>query len=177
MHCRLQAALSRGRWTRRRGALCSAGHPENAMNMSLRPILLPVLAAAALCACQQAARATPVAATDASAPVAAPAPTRATLAVGGSASLGDGRLRLLRVVSDSRCPEGAHCAWEGEVTLAFDFDDGSGRRGFELAQRRNPTATVGARSFTLKDYGPCRESKQKAVKECATVVLGGATTH
>ena len=104
-------------------------------------------------------------------------PDGATLAVGERATIGNGRLRLLRIVSDSRCPEGAHCIWEGEVTLAFDFNDGSGNRTFELSQRRKPTAAVGDRNFTLQDYGPCRGSKLPAAKECATVVLGDTLTR
>ena len=63
------------------------------------------------------------------------------------------------------------------MTLAFDFNDGSGNRTFELSQRRKPTAAVGDRNFTLQDYGPCRGSKLPAAKECATVVLGDTLTR
>lgn len=165
------------------------------MKIPVRPILSVSLLVGLLGACQPAARATPAPepsspATTTTATPAAPkqpslevqpppagGPTRATLAVGGSATIANGRLRLLRVVNDSRCPKDAQCIWEGEVTLAFDFNNGSGNTEFEVSQRRNPTATVGERSFTLKDYGPCGGSKQDAAKECATVVLGAALTH
>ena len=168
------------------------------MKTTLRPLLVPALAAIALCACQPAARATPPDASppesntpEANAPEATPrpqaqpapapapveGPARAKLALGDTARIGNGRLRLLRVVNDSRCPEGAHCIWAGEVTLAFDFDDGSGKRAFELSQQRNPTGAVGGRNLTLKDYGPCQASKLPTAKECATVVLDDAQTR
>lgn len=165
------------------------------MTIPVRP-LLPVALFSLLCACQPVARATPAPATTATAPAPqaqattpspqpqfevqpppAGGPTRATLAVGGSATIANGRLRLLRVVNDSRCPKDAQCIWEGEVTLAFDFNNGAGNHEFELSQRRNPSTAVGERSFTLQAYGPCPGSKQDAGKECATVVLGDALTR
>jgi hypothetical protein len=154
--------------------------------------LIAVPAAAALlmlAACQPAARATPTADPAPTPPTAPaqvpkpevhpsdpapqPAPAQVVLAVGQDAAVANGRLKLLRVVSDSRCPKDAQCIWEGEVTLAFEFVDAGGAHPFQLAKRGQPSASVGDTAFTIAGFGPC-PAGHGAPAECATVTTAGA---
>ena len=145
----------------------------------------------ALSACQPAARATsppgdapaPPASTGTKRgkvppePMPPQTPMQAVLKVGGDAPIADGRLRLLSVVSDSRCPKGTQCIWEGEVTLAFEFRDAAGKHAFQLARRTTPTASAGATAFHLESFGACPGDVAATPTECATVTATTAPTR
>lgn len=145
----------------------------------------------ALSACQPVARATPPQADAPAAPATTgmkhadvppqpmppQSPMQAVLTIGGDAPIANGRLRLLNMVSDSRCPKGAQCIWEGEVTLAFEFADGAGKHAFQLARRAQPTAGAGAVAFHLEGYGACPAGVAAAPAECATVTAAAASTR
>lgn len=51
------------------------------------------------------------------------APAEVTLAVGEAAAVEELRIRFDRVVSDSRCPAGVSCVWEGDAELLFIVND------------------------------------------------------
>lgn len=87
----------------------------------------------------------------------------------------DTRLRLLRVVSDSRCPKDVQCIWAGEVTLEFQLSEGSGSKKFQLSQMHSPGITIGATAFELKSYQACPPNTGRlSDAECATVAITAA---
>ena len=47
--------------------------------------------------------------------------TTVTLRAGQSALFGGVRVTFLQIVSDSRCPEGAHCVWAGDAEVKLGF--------------------------------------------------------
>ena len=106
-------------------------------------------------------------------PASTPAPASIVISVGEETTIDTGtRLRLLRVVADSRCPKGAQCVWEGEVTLEFELTAPAGKKRFELSGSRSPRAAVGTRQFQLLDYQACPGgSGRMADAECATVAI------
>lgn len=56
-----------------------------------------------------------------------------TLKVGDAAALeGGASVRFVRVVSDSRCPEGVVCAWGGQATVEVALVQGREARSIEL---------------------------------------------
>jgi hypothetical protein len=72
-----------------------------------------------------------------------------TLAKGHSASVAGGVvLSFDRVVSDSRCPTGVACAWEGEVTVRLILTDGGGSTPFTLSDHAR-SREVNGYTFTL----------------------------
>ena len=72
-----------------------------------------------------------------------------TLAKGHSASIAGGVvLSFDRVVSDSRCPTGVVCAWEGEVTVRMILTDAGGSTPFTLSDHAR-SRDVNGYTFTL----------------------------
>src|SRR5687767_7012880 len=72
-----------------------------------------------------------------------------TLAAGHSTSVAGGVvLSFDRVVSDSRCPTGVACAWEGEVTVRLILTDAGGPTPFTLSDHAR-TRDVNGYTFTL----------------------------
>ena len=110
------------------------------------------------------------------APEIEPAPGDAVVAVGQAVPFAGGRLHLVRVANDSRCPKDAQCIWEGEVTLDFVFTGERGTQAFQLARRSHPTAGAGDHTFSLAGFGPCAASKDLEA-ECATVTASAADTR
>jgi len=110
------------------------------------------------------------------APPSTSAPTSIVISVGEETTIApDTRLRLLRVVADSRCPKGVQCVWAGEVTLEFELGARDGKKRFELSGSHSPRAAVGSRQFELKDYQACPAgSGRMADAECATVAITAA---
>lgn len=47
--------------------------------------------------------------------------TTVALVPGQSASLGDGRLRYVRLVNDSRCKPDVQCVWAGDAVIELDW--------------------------------------------------------
>lgn len=91
------------------------------------------------------------------------------LAAGEDAQIGPAtRLRFERVVSDSRCPAGAQCVWEGEVRIAMSLVSPGGTSAFELSKQENRT-TVQAFKIELLSYDACPIDKGGPKKECASV--------
>jgi hypothetical protein len=77
-----------------------------------------------------------------------------TLAVGQSATIASGMvLYFERVLSDSRCPSGVACVWEGEVTVALTLSESMGTTAFTLSDHA-PTKIVSGYSFTLVSVQP-----------------------
>jgi hypothetical protein len=58
-----------------------------------------------------------------------------------------------RVLSDSRCPRGISCVWEGEVTIALTLSESVGKAAFTLSDHA-PTRFVNGYSFTLVSMQP-----------------------
>jgi hypothetical protein len=108
-------------------------------------------------------------------PVTAPTiggiPGTLSIAIGEELLLeGDTRLRLLRIVNDSRCPKDVQCVWAGEVTLGFELVSAAGTDGFELSQSTRPRASVQSIEFELAGFGACPSGRGKSASaECATV--------
>jgi hypothetical protein len=126
--------------------------------------VLGIVLSLALVACQSAAETAPAAPTAATTPraqapdpaaVPQPWPTQRVLAIGEEVALGDGRLKLLRIAADSRCPKDAQCIWAGEVTLAFAFTGAGGARTFQLSERGNPRTSLGSHDIALTGFGAC----------------------
>ena len=85
-----------------------------------------------------------------------PGQTR-TLAVRQTATIAAGvALSFDRVVSDSRCPAGAVCAWEGEATVSLTLSESGGTATFTLSDH-SPTRVVGGYSFHLVSIRPYPE--------------------
>ena len=139
----------------------------------LRRVAATIAVVFSLAACQSQSRAA------VAEPTAAPAPASVVISIGEETSVGPGsRLRLLRMVSDSRCPKGVQCVWAGEVTLEFELSAPSGKKKFQLAQARAPGTTVGTLAFELKDYQACPAGTGRlADAECATVAITAAATR
>jgi hypothetical protein len=77
-----------------------------------------------------------------------------TLAAGHSASVAGGVvLSFDRVVSDSRCPTGVVCAWEGEVTVRLILTDAGGSTPFNLSDHAR-SRDLNGYTFTLVDVQP-----------------------
>ena len=77
-----------------------------------------------------------------------------TLAVGQRAVIAVGVLVSFdRVVSDSRCPVGVACVWEGETTVALTLKQPAGTEAFTLSDHA-PKREVGGHSFTLLSVAP-----------------------
>ena len=115
----------------------------------------------------------PPAATPKPVPTSTPASTSIVISVGEQTAIApDAQLRLLRVVSDSRCPKGAQCVWAGEVTLEFELIARDDKKRFELAQAHSPRMAMGSRQFELTGYSACPTGTgRKADAECATVAI------
>jgi hypothetical protein len=78
----------------------------------------------------------------------------ATLAVGQTVTIATGMvLSFERVLSDSRCPSGVTCVWEGEVTVALTLSESVGTGAFTLSDHA-PTRVVSGYSFTLVSVQP-----------------------
>ena len=78
----------------------------------------------------------------------------ATLAVKQTAALAKGvAVSFDRVVSDSRCPSGVVCVWEGEVTVALTLSESDGPVAFTLSDD-SPTRVVGGYTFELVSVQP-----------------------
>ena len=71
---------------------------------------------------------------------------------GESASLPDGLLRYVRLVSDSRCPPDVQCVWAGDAVIALRWTPTSGAaQDFELHTTLKPKSfDAGGRSITLQ---------------------------
>jgi len=77
-----------------------------------------------------------------------------TLAVGQTATIASGMvLYFERVLSDSRCPSGVTCVWEGEVTVALTLSGSMGSDAFTLSDHAT-TRVVSGTSFTLVSVQP-----------------------
>lgn len=78
--------------------------------------IAPLALATALCACAHSYN------------VSIPATDGSTVALnpGESASLATGRVRYVRLVSDSRCPPGVQCVWAGDATIELEWTPTSG---------------------------------------------------
>jgi hypothetical protein len=96
-----------------------------------------------------------------------------SLAIGEEQSIAaETRLRLLRVVNDSRCPKDVQCIWAGEVTLEFELTRGRDKSRFELAQVRNPRTSAKGMEFELTGFGACPSGQGRmADAECASVAI------
>jgi hypothetical protein len=81
-------------------------------------------------------------------------PQTATLAVKQTATIARGLvLSFDRVVSDSRCPSGVVCVWEGEVTVALTLSESDGPSAFTLSDH-STTRVVGGYTFQLVSVQP-----------------------
>lgn len=110
------------------------------------------------------------------APVAAAASTPlpeglVVLAVGQSADIAEStKLTFERIASDSRCPAGAQCVWEGEVSIALALTSAAGLSRFELSQHDSKTAE---QSFEIEfvSFGACpaRNTGAAPAGECASL--------
>lgn len=90
----------------------------------------------------------------------APSLGQKTLAVGQNASIANGTtVSFDRVVSDSRCPAGIVCAWEGEVTVALTLGGSAGPTSFTLSDH-DRTKVVGRFLFELVSVQPGRVADQ-----------------
>lgn len=103
-------------------------------------------------------------------------PATIVISVGEETAIApDMRLRLLRIVADSRCPKGAQCVWAGEVTLEFELGGPDGKKRFELSGSHAPRTAVGSRQFELTAYQACPAGTGRmADAECATVAISAA---
>ena len=148
--------------------------------MRLLPTLLQaLLLGLLLSACDREAVATAAARVTAATP-ATPASARVdglvVLAPGQSADLAAATtLRFERIVGDSRCPVGAQCIWEGEVTIALTLTAPAGRTALELSRARNRTSV---RSFAIElvSFGRCPAASAGAAlaRECASLRVTAA---
>jgi len=79
--------------------------------------------------------------------------TTVALMPGQSASLGDGSLRYVRLLSDSRCKPGVQCVWAGDAVIELHWTPNAGAAR-DLSLHLNPqagpqTATLDTREVTF----------------------------
>lgn len=67
-----------------------------------------------------------------------------TAALGQTATVGDLRIRPLRIVEDSRCPINARCVWAGRMILHAEVT-GGGRRATHDLTLGEPVGHAGGR--------------------------------
>jgi hypothetical protein len=75
-----------------------------------------------------------------------------TMAIGESVTFADqGRLRYVRLASDSRCPPRVTCIWAGDAELVFEWHGPAGTaETFSLhTGRGDKSHAMGARTLTL----------------------------
>lgn len=65
-----------------------------------------------------------------------------TLEVGASAQLGSEKVTFVRVVEDSRCPEGTECVWAGEVKVEVHFSEDETTFDSKTATLKSNQATL-----------------------------------
>lgn len=108
-----------------------------------------------------------------SAPTSGAGANAVSLAIGEERAIAaNTRLRLLRVVNDSRCPKDAQCIWAGEVTLEFELGTGRSPARFELSQATKPRANAKGIDFELLGFGSCPSGQGRmADAECASVAI------
>jgi hypothetical protein len=87
-----------------------------------------------------------------------------SLGTGDSATFEDGLVfKLIRVTSDSRCPKGAQCVWEGEVTAVF-----TANKEEELTISSDPLKNplkLGSYLIEFNKVLPIKEQKEIAQEE------------
>ncbi|MBF6023658.1 hypothetical protein [Lysobacter niastensis] len=72
-----------------------------------------------------------------------------TLRGGEQAAAGDGTVRYVRLLSDSRCPVDVQCVWAGDVEVLFEFAPrGETAKALTLTLLR-PSSPLGARWIHL----------------------------
>ncbi len=84
---------------------------------------------------------------------------------GQTARVGDLRVTPLRLLEDSRCPQGVQCVWAGQVRIGVSVSSGSRVDFYELTQSKPVTVSRGQlvlaevtpprladRSIRLQDY-------------------------
>lgn len=83
----------------------------------------------------------------------------AVLCTGDALTFGDRTIKFKKVVSDSRCPNGATCIWAGEVKVLVEFYEGGKYIGEKIVNGSNTSITdffdieeLNIRKFVVTPY-------------------------
>ncbi len=137
--------------------------------MNRMSLIAAVAAACLASACQSQATSPPT--------PAEPLITTLVLDKGMTGDIGpNATLTFVKVVGDSRCPQGVQCIWAGEVTIALKIAVGSAIEDFELSTHGSPSRTVKGYGVDLVSFEACPggPAVTPLPGECATLKVAPA---
>jgi hypothetical protein len=82
-----------------------------------------------------------------------PTVSHLVLSIGKTSSLGDVKIKLVSILSDSRCAEGFQCIWAGDVTARLDLTQGNLHDVYDL-KNTDPIQSFGSYILKIESVTP-----------------------